>query len=402
MINESGEMRATFDFRTLVELCRVTHAETQMRATQSINRDLVVRNWLFGWYIVEFEQNGTDYATYGKQTLNRLSEELKGTLGRGFSVDNLEFMRRFYLGYSGKIGSQNSETPLRIFQAQNSETLSRNSTVDSNHLLSQEIRQAKEIQQTLSGELLDRFPLAWSHYVTLLTIDDSDERSFYEIEANQNGWSVRELERQVASSLYQRLALSRDKDEIRRLAAKGQVIEKAADLIKSPFVLEFLGLEEKPTYSEDDLESAIINKLESFLLELGKGFLFEARQRRFTFDNDHYYVDLVFYNRLLRCYVLIDLKLDKLTHEDLGQMQMYVNYFDRYEKLDEETPTIGIVLCARKNDALVELTLPENANIFASKYELYLPSKEELKQQLARICEELRIESRRFKSEDDE
>jgi predicted nuclease of restriction endonuclease-like (RecB) superfamily len=384
---KSVETRQEFDFQPLVELCRATHGETQIRASRVVNSVLVVRNWLFGCYIIEFEQNGTDYATYGKQTLKRLSHELKGTLGRGFSVDSLELMRRFYLGYSDKVGSQKSETLSRIFGPENSDTVSRIFVVDSNPLL------PKEIRQTLSGELLGQFPLAWSHYVTLLTIDDSDERSFYEIEANQNGWSVRELERQVASSLYQRLALSRDKDEIRRLAAEGQVIEKAADLIKSPFVLEFLGLEEKPTYSEDDLESAIINKLESFLLELGKGFLFEARQRRFTFDNDHYYVDLVFYNRLLRCYVLIDLKLDKLTHEDLGQMQMYVNYFDRYEKLDEETPTIGIVLCARKNDALVELTLPENANIFASKYELYLPSKEELKQQLARICEELRIES---------
>jgi predicted nuclease of restriction endonuclease-like (RecB) superfamily len=196
---------------------------------------------------------------------------------------------------------------------------------------------------------------------------------------------VRELERQIASSLYERLALSRDKAEIRKLSKQGLIVEKAADLIKNPLVLEFLGLEEKPAWSENDLETAIIDRLETFLLELGKGFLFEARQKRFTFDNDHFYIDLVFYNRLLRCYVLIDLKRDKLTHQDLGQMQMYVNYFDRHVKLQDELPTIGIVLCHRKNDALVELTLPPEANIFASKYQLYLPSKEELKSQLEKI-----------------
>ena len=198
------------------------------------------------------------------------------------------------------------------------------------------------------------------------------------------------MERQIAASLYERLALSRDKSEVRRLSSEGQVVEKASDLVKNPLVLEFLDLEEKPAYSESDLEAAIIDRLEHFLLELGKGFLFEARQKRFTFDNDHFLVDLVFYNRLLRCYVLIDLKRGKLTHQDLGQMQMYVNYFDRYVKTEEELPTVGIVLCSRKNDALVELTLPKEANIYASKYQLYLPSKQELKAQLEHIRQELR------------
>jgi predicted nuclease of restriction endonuclease-like (RecB) superfamily len=247
-------------------------------------------------------------------------------------------------------------------------------------------------QQTsiwIPASLTRRFTIGWSHYVALLGLDSVDERRFYEIETAANQWSVRELERQIASSLYQRLALSRDKEDIRRLAAKGQVVEKAADLIKNPLVLEFLGLEDRPRYTENELESAIIDKLESFLLELGKGFLFEARQKRFTFDNDHFFVDLVFYNRLLRCYVLIDLKRDKLTHQDLGQMQMYVNYFDRHVKTEDELPTIGIVLCSRKNEALVELTLPVNSNIFASKYQLYLPSKEELKAQLEEINRDL-------------
>lgn len=184
--------------------------------------------------------------------------------------------------------------------------------------------------------------------------------------------------------MYQRLSVSKNKAKLKQLSQKGQIIEKPEDFIKDPFILEFAGIQEKSRYSEYDLETALINKLEMFLLELGKGFLFEARQKRFTFDDDHYYVDLVFYNRLLKCYVLIDLKRDKLTHQDLGQMQMYVNYFDRYVKLKDENPTVGIVLCHRKNDALVELTLPENSNIFASKYKLYLPTKEELKRQLVK------------------
>jgi predicted nuclease of restriction endonuclease-like (RecB) superfamily len=235
---------------------------------------------------------------------------------------------------------------------------------------------------SVSAELANRFVLGWTHYVSLLTVTNPDERRFYEIEARENSWGARELERQIASSLYERLALSRDKDGISVLAKSGLIIEQASDVVKNPYVLEFLGMEEKTSYSEHELESAIIDHLEHFLLELGKGFLFEARQKRFTFDNDHFYVDLVFYNRLLRCYVLIDLKRDKLTHQDLGQMQMYVNYFDRHVKTEDELPTIGIVMCHRKSDALVEFTLPKDSNIFASKYQLYLPSKEELKRQL--------------------
>ena len=244
------------------------------------------------------------------------------------------------------------------------------------------IADTPHIVQKLSALLAGSFSLGWTHYVALLTLSNADERRFYEIEASSNSWGARELERQIAASLYERLALSRDKAGIRQLAQKGLVVEKPADVIKNPFVLEFLDLEEKSAYSEHALETAIINHLEHFLLELGKGFLLEARQKRFTFDNDHFYVDLVFCNRLLRCYVLIDLKRDKLTHQDLGQMQMYVNYFDRYVKTEDELPTIGILLCHRKSDALVELTLPKDSNIFASKYQLYLPSKEELKREL--------------------
>jgi predicted nuclease of restriction endonuclease-like (RecB) superfamily len=372
-----------------VTLLEATHRESQAQANRSVNLAMVIRNWLFGWYIVEYEQRGEDRATYGKQTLKRLSETLKASLGRGFSPDSLELMRRFYQAYIG--GAWISETVSRNLDVEKSETLSRILALTASNPQNPDfscvfqLPVISEKGQTVSGQ----FPLSWSHYVNLLTIDDQDERSFYEIETSQNNWGVRELKRQIDSSLYQRLALSRDRDEVRRLATEGQVVAKAADLIKNPLVLEFLDLEEKASYSERDLETAIIDKLQSFLLELGKGFLFEARQRRFTFDDDHYYVDLVLYNRLLRCYVLLDLKIGKLDHGDLGQMQMYVNYFDRHVKLDDELPTVGIVLCAHNNQAMVELTLPKDANIFASKYQLYLPSKEELKRELEKIEAEI-------------
>ena len=372
------------NFDQLVTLCSDTQRQFVAAAGRTINTHLAARNFLLGHYIVHFEQEGEDRASYGKQTLKALSSALKTAAGRGFSVDNLELMRRFFIHFRSEIlRPEISETPSRISlpeAPQKSETPSRIST---------EIQRATLPSHEMIDKLPSRFPLGWSHYVELLTIESPDERRFYEIEAAANQWSVRELQRQIASSLYERLALSRDKEEIRRLATEGQIVEKAADLIKNPLVLEFLGLDERPHYSEAELESAIIDQLESFLLELGKGFLFEARQKRFTFDNDHFFVDLVFYNRLLRCYVLIDLKRDKLTHQDLGQMQMYVNYFDRHMKLPDELPTIGIVLCHRKNDALVELTLPQDANIFASKYQLYLPSKEELKARLEQITHDL-------------
>ena len=232
------------------------------------------------------------------------------------------------------------------------------------------------------------FVLSWTHYVFLLGIKNPDERRFYEIEAANQNWTVRELRRQFDSSLYERLALSRDKEGVRRLASEGQIVSQPQDLLKEPLVLEFLGLSEQARYSESDLEAAIIDQIERFLLELGKGFLFEARQKRFTFDGEHFFVDLVFYNRLLRCYVLIDLKLGKLTHENLGQMQMYVNYFDRFVKTEDENNTIGIILCKKKNEALVEITLPKDANIHAREYQLYLPSKEELQRKLLQWAQE--------------
>jgi predicted nuclease of restriction endonuclease-like (RecB) superfamily len=334
----------------------------------------VMTNFEIGRRIVQHEQKGAKRAAYGAELLKELSARLTEEFGRGFSEDNLSNMRRFFLTWRDRVAHISETASRKLLGAEILQTVSEKSQTASRKLVPTQIR------QTLSGK--SPFTLSWSHYVVLMTIKDPDERSFYEIESRQADWDVRELKRQKASCLYERLALSRDKDGIRRLAQEGQIITRPEDLLKEPLVLEFLGLQEQASYSESDLEHAIIHRLEHFLLELGKGFLFEARQRRFTFDEDHYFVDLVFYNRLLRCYVLIDLKLDKLTHQDLGQMQMYVNYYDREVKLPGENPTIGLLLCKSAKKTVVELTLPKDANIHAKEYSLYLPSKELLKQKL--------------------
>ncbi len=343
-------------------------------AASTINTLQVLTNFEIGRRIVEHEQKGAKRAAYGTELLKELSARLTEEFGRGFSAVNLSHMKRFYLLWRERV---------QIFQSPTEKlslpSLKRQSVTD----------QATIIQAVTekSGSL--SFLLSWTHYVELLGIKAPDERSFYEIEARQANWNVRELKRQKASCLYERLALSRDKAEIKRLAKEGQIIMRPEDLLKEPLVLEFLGLDEKAGYSESDLESSLITHLEKFLLELGKGFLFEARQKRFTFDGDHYFLDLVFYNRLLRCYIVIDLKLDKLTHQDLGQMQMYVNYYDREVKLPDENPTIGLLLCKEKKDAVVKLTLPKNANIHAKEYQLYLPSKAVLKRKLLEWTGEL-------------
>ena len=245
-----------------------------------------------------------------------------------------------------------------------------------------------EIQSENSNQWLPNFILPWTHYQILMRVDNPEARKFHEIEAQKQQWSKRELQRQIGSSLYERLALSRDKEGVMKLSLEGQVVTKPTDILKDPISLEFLGLKPDVSYSETKLESAIISKLQQFLLEMGKGFLFEARQKRFTFEERNFYIDLVLYNRLLQCYVLIDLKMYDLTHQDLGQMQMYVNYYDRYVRQDFEKPTIGILLCERKNDALVELTLPKDANIYAQQYALYLPDKKLLQQKLKEWIEE--------------
>ncbi len=313
------------DIKNIIELSR-------KKVITSINSTMTTTYFLIGKRIVEEEQGGEKRAEYGKSLIKNLSIRLTESYGKGFSERNLEQMRKFYLTYS--------------------------------------------ISQTVSAE----FKLSYSHYLTLMRVENIEERNFYEIEAINNSWSLRELKRQMDSALYERLVLSRDKEKVLELSQKGQLIEKPQDIVKDPYILEFLGLDEKAIYSENDLETAIINHIEKFIMELGKGFLFQGRQVRFTFDEEHFFVDLVFYNRLLKCFVLIDLKIGKLKHQDIGQMQMYVNYYDRYVKLDDENKTIGIIICKDKNDTLVNMTLPEgNEQIFASRYMTILPSKEELK-----------------------
>lgn len=322
-----------------------------------------------GRYIVEDEQHG-ERATYGKQVLINLSKHLIEKYGSDWSYDTLKRCRYFYKAYEHVMIGATTLPQLK------------------NNLDKSENDDIPDWGNSVAPIRLPRFTLSWSHYLILMRIDNVEARNFYEIECTQQQWSVRQLSRQVGSSLYERLALSRNKEDVMRLACEGQTLEKPADIIKNPLTLEFLGLKPDTLYTESKLENAIIGKMQQFLLELGKGFLFEARQKRFTFDEQHFYVDLVFYNRLLQCYVLIDLKTSKLSHQDLGQMQMYVNYYDRYMKQDFEKPTIGILLCKEKNDALVQLTLPEHSNIYASEYSLYLPDKTLLQSKLQQWIEE--------------
>ncbi|MFZ2356459.1 MAG: PDDEXK nuclease domain-containing protein [Candidatus Omnitrophota bacterium] len=359
-----AKQNTSADAALFKEICELI-LSARSAVVRNINAVQVVTSFEIGRRIVEHEQKGSNRAAYGKQILKELSKQLFNEFGAGFSERNLRNMRKFYLVYQGRLSQIRQMPSAKLTSGQKSQTPSDKLGV---------------IEKTKS--LSVKFSLSWSQYIFLIGIKNGGVRSFYEIEAVNNNWTLPELTRQFNSGLYERLALSRDKDGVRKLAKEGQVVTKQEDLLKEPYVLEFLGIDEKAKYSESDLESAIIDKLEHFLLELGKGFLFEARQKRFTFDEDHFFVDLVFYNRLLGCYVLIDLKIGKLTHQDLGQMQMYVNYFDRYVKTKDEGLTIGIILCRKKREALVEITLPKDANIHAKEYQLYLPSKEELKRKL--------------------
>ncbi|MEL1243900.1 PDDEXK nuclease domain-containing protein [Flavobacterium sp. DGU11] len=315
--------------------------EARGRIVQSVNHTMVMTYYEIGRMIIHEEQNGNERADYGKQLTKMLSIKLTADFGKGFSQRNLEQMRQFYLVYSKA--------------------------------------------QTLSAEFEDdnkvvkKFQLSWSHYLKLMRIEDVDERNFYEIESYKNNWSLREMERQYNTALFTRLSLSRDGLQVRRLAKEGQLLQKPQDAIKDPYILEFIGLPEQSMYSESELEQKLIEKLEHFMLELGNGFTFVARQQRISFDEKHFRIDLVFYNRILRCFVLIDLKIGELKHQDIGQMQMYVNYYDRKMRLPDENKTIGIILCQDKSEAVVEFTLPENnQQIFASKYMTVLPSKESL------------------------
>lgn len=351
------------------EIEKISMNEISIRITELIqkarehvvktaNTTMVFTYYQIGSIIVEEWQKGELRAEYGSKLLQSISNDLTIKFGKGFSVQNLERMRNFFGLYS------NSSKELR-----NSDVFQKSSNV-------------LRISNDNSNETI-LLPISWSHYLFLMRIENELERQFYEIESHINQWKLKELERQFNSGLFERLSISKDKAKILQLAKEGQIVENVTDLIKDPLVLEFLGLEDKNLYSETELESAIINEIENFMLELGKGFFFGGRQVRFSFEEDHFFVDLVFYNRILKCFVLVDLKIGKLAHQDLGQMQMYVNYYDRFVKDATENPTIGIILSKVKNQAVVEITLPEgNRQIFASKYQTILPTKESLQELL--------------------
>lgn len=320
------------------------------RVQSVVDHEMVRAYWQIGREIVEDEQKGERRAEYGKALIQNLSHELTQWHGKGFTASNLLAMRRFYLTFP--------------------------------------------IQHAVRAEL------SWTHYRLLLKIDDPQKRSFYEIECANGNWSTRELERQMSSMLFERLALSRDKKGVMALAREGQILREPSDMVKDPYVLEFLGLPQSELLYEKEMESALLEHLQKFLLELGKGFSFVARQKRITLDGDHFYIDLVFYNYILRCFVLIDLKIGRLTHQDMGQMQMYVNYYTREMMNEGDNPPIGILLCETKSDAVVKYTLPEgNSQIFASRYKLYLPTEEELKAEVLREKELVEME---FKLKKDE
>ncbi|MVM33992.1 DUF1016 family protein [Spirosoma sp. HMF4905] len=310
------------------EIRQIIH-QSRESAVRSINHALALMYWHIGRVIVEDEQQGQDRATYGKGLIKNLSSQLVADYGENFSSRNLQLSRQFYLTYP--------------------------------------------IVNSLSSQL------TWTHYKVLVRWEDASKRAFYMAETEKNAWTVRQLERQINSLLYERLLMSQDKESVLAIAQSQAKPTQPHQVIKDPMVLEFLGLKPQASYYEHDIESAIITHIQEFLLELGNGFSFVARQKRIIIDSDEFKIDLVFYNRLLQCFVLLDLKMDKITHQDLGQLQMYVNYYDRDIKESYENPTIGVLLCADKNDAVVRYTLPENnTQLFASKYQLHLPTEQQL------------------------
>lgn len=363
---EIGEITRTTAENSLPELDVLCQKAIELidqarnAAMREINLVQLLTYYTLGKWIVDVQQGGSGRAKYGKRVLETLSSALNHAYGKGYSVSTLTNIRKFYEIYKNRI----SEQMVIGFTEQNSQPVVTNFSDDA------------------------PFHLSWTHYLILMRIQNEDERDFYERMAIQENWGKRELSRQYGSSLYERMLIGKDKQQILRMSKKGRLTEKPSDLVKDPYVLEFLGISEQADFSETDLESRLIDHLQEFLLELGTGFTFVARQKRFTFNEDHFRVDLVFYNRLLQCFVLFDLKTEKLKHQDLGQMQMYVNYYDRFEKKDFENPTIGILLCPQKNDAVVELTLPKDSNIFASQYQLYLPDKKLLQKKLEEWIEE--------------
>ena len=366
---------------------------------RSVNTTQVIANWLIGQEIVQEEQGGEGRAEYGRRLLESLSKKLKRNFGTGFSVPNLRFIRQFYLNYPRLLiqsdGSLEHENDIRYAaRSESKKPLSKHHT-DIRYALRSEL-DLVEISATARRKPwkpgLLHSNLSWTHYRTLLRVEDPDARSFYEIESIEGAWSARELERQINSLFYERIALSKDKKGLKRLAKKGHEILKPADIFKDPMVIEFLGMPASPRLMESDLETALIDHLQSFLLELGKGFAFVSRQERITLDGDHFHIDLVFYHTHLKCYILIDLKVGKLTHQDLGQLQLYVNYYDRERLSVGDHPTLGLILCTDKNDAVVKYTLADDqtAKIFASRYKLHVPTVAMLRAEMRRELRTIR------------
>ncbi len=386
--------------------------------SRTVNTTQVVANWLIGQEIVEEEQRGEKRAGYGERMMHDLAARLHKDYGSGYGLANLKLFRQFYLSYPELVGLQKGYAVRSLFLAdvraggteipyaprkesgplETSDTSRRKSgkgyaprsQSEKPAEIPHAVRAELNIRHTVSGESWQpgwlHSNLSWTHYRMLLRVEKPEARSFYEIEALQSNWSARELERQINSLLYERLALSRDKKGLLRLARKGQEIQGPLDVFKDPMVLEFLNIPASTRLVESELEAALLNELQAFLLELGRGFAFIARQQRITLEGDHFYIDLVFYHTILKCYILLDLKVGKLTHQDLGQLELYVNYYDRERLTPGDNPTLGLILCTDKNDAVVRYTLgPEKGKkIFASRYKLLLPSEAELKAELLR------------------
>jgi predicted nuclease of restriction endonuclease-like (RecB) superfamily len=408
---------------SIYERIREILESAKTSVARSVNTTQVLANWLIGREIVEEEQRGKHRAGYGQTLVSELSKRLREEYGRGYSAANLWLFRQFFVTYPNLVAAEILYAPRRELAATanaghrgsvgqassgNSEIAraaiaesSQRSRHDAAQSPPMEILYAARSEFTKGGGSADHLDpgfaddwqpghlhpnLSWTHYRTLLRVEKPEARSFYEIEAIENRWSARELERQINSLLYERLALSKDKKGLMRLATKGQEIQQPIDIFKDPVVMEFLGLPESHRLVETDLEQKLIDNLQTFLLELGKGFAFVARQQRLTLEGDHFYVDLVFYHTILKCYVLIDLNTGKLTHEDLGQLQLYVNYYDRERRTEGDQPTLGLILCTDKNDTVVKYTLgPDQQNkIFASRYKLHLPSEKELEDEIRR------------------
>jgi predicted nuclease of restriction endonuclease-like (RecB) superfamily len=347
--------------------------QARTNVVRTVNSEMVLAYWHIGREIVQELQKGEDRAEYGKQIIKELSAKLNEKYGKGFSTTNLWYFRQFYVVYS------NREPKIRhkaCGELISGEKLHKACGVLGD--LSLAVEKSEDIQGFSPL-------LSWSHYRTLSKVEHKNERLFYEIEAEKEGWSIPVLERQIHSFLFARLLKSRDKNGVIGLAKKGQVIKTPIDSMKDPYILDFLGLPDSKQIHESKLESAIIDNIQSFLLELGKGFAFVARQKRLQYEDDFFYIDLVFYNCILKCYLLIDLKVGKLTHQDIGQMDSYVRMFDDKYLTEGDNPTIGLILCAKKNETIARYSvLNDNKQLFASKYMLYLPTEEELRRELER------------------